>query len=198
VLLGLALAPLALLPMLALAAVGVGKPAPDFTGVDSNGQSHRLSDFKGKTVVLEWTNHDCPFVVKHYSTGNMQALQREATGDGIVWLSIISSAPGKQGHVSPEQANELTASRKAAPSAVILDTSGDIGRLYGAKTTPHMYVIDGSGTLVYMGGIDDRPSSRKSDIEGANNYVRTALNELAAGKPVTDASTRPYGCSVKY
>jgi hypothetical protein len=128
----------------------------------------------------------------------MQALQREATGDGIVWLSIISSAPGKQGHVSPEQANELTASRKAAPSAVILDTSGDIGRLYGAKTTPHMYVIDGSGTLVYMGGIDDRPSSRKSDIEGANNYVRTALNELAAGKPVTDASTRPYGCSVKY
>lgn len=198
VLLGLALAPLVLLPMLALAAVGVGKPAPDFTGVDSNGQSHRLSDFKGKTVVLEWTNHDCPFVVKHYSTGNMQALQREATGDGIVWLSIISSAPGKQGHVSPEQANELTASRKAAPSAVILDTSGDIGRLYGAKTTPHMYVIDGSGTLVYMGGIDDRPSSRKGDIEGANNYVRTALNELAAGKPVTDASTRPYGCSVKY
>lgn len=197
-LLGLALAPLAFLPMLALAAVGVGKPAPDFTGVDSNGQSHRLSDFKGKTVVLEWTNHDCPFVVKHYSTGNMQALQREATADGIVWLSVISSAPGKQGHVSPEQANELTASREAAPTAVILDSSGDIGRSYGAKTTPHMYVIDASGTLVYMGGIDDRPSSRKSDIEGANNYVRTALNELAAGKPVSDASTRPYGCSVKY
>lgn len=194
----LGLAVIVLTPMLAAAAVSVGEPAPDFTGVDSQGQSHRLSDFRGKTVVLEWTNHDCPFVVKHYSTGNMQALQREATADGIVWLSIISSAPGKQGHVSAEEANQLTQSRNAAPSAVILDPSGDIGRMYGAKTTPHMYIIDPDGMLVYMGGIDDRPTSTRSDVEGANNYVRAALRQLASGEAVTDPSTRPYGCSVKY
>ena len=194
----LSLALLGLAPMLVLAAAGVDKTAPEFTGVDSNGQAHRLSDFRGKTVVLEWTNHDCPFVVKHYSTGNMQALQREATADGIVWLSIISSAPGKQGHVSADKANELTRSRNASPTAVILDPSGDIGRLYGAKTTPHMYIIDREGTLVYAGGIDDRPTSRKSDVEGANNYVRTALAQLAAGESISEPATRPYGCSVKY
>lgn len=194
----LMLALLGLAPLGALAAVEVGKPAPDFTGTDSNGQTQRLSDFRGKTVVLEWTNHDCPFVVKHYSTGNMQAIQRETTAEGIVWLSIISSAPGKQGHVSPQQANELTRSRDAAPTAVILDPSGDIGRLYGAKTTPHMYIVDAEGTLVYMGGIDDRPTARHSDVEGANNYVRTALTQLANGQTVSEPVTRPYGCSVKY
>lgn len=192
-------AALLFLPALpALAGVQVGRPAPDFTGTDSSGKTHRLSDYRGRTVVLEWTNHDCPYVRKHYGSGNMQALQREATAQGVVWLSVISSAPGKQGYVSGAEADALTAARKAAPSAVILDPEGKIGRLYGAKTTPHMYIVDPSGTLVYMGGIDDRPTADPADIEGAHNYVRAALAELAAGRPVSDAVTRPYGCSVKY
>ena len=178
--------------------VSVGKAAPDFTGVDSNGNKHSLSDFKGKTVVLEWTNHDCPYVKKHYNSGNMQQLQKNATDNGVVWLSIISSKPGKQGHVSGKQANELTQSRNAAPTAVILDETSEIGRLYGAKTTPHMYIIDKTGQLVYMGGIDSIPSSNESDIAKANNYVTAALDAMAAGKPVKDSVTRPYGCSVKY
>ena len=138
----------------AYASVNVGKPAPDFTGVDSQGSKHTLSQYKGKTVVLEWTNHECPYVKKHYNSGNMQKLQKNATNNGIVWLSIISSRPGKQGHVSGEQANQLTQSRNAAPTAVILDETSEIGLLYGAKTTPHMYIIDKTGQLVYMGGID--------------------------------------------
>jgi peroxiredoxin len=186
------------LPLAARAAVEVGKPAPDFTAIDTQGISHKLSDFRGKTVILEWTNHECPFVVKHYATDNMQTLQRETTAEGIVWLSIISSAPGKQGYVSPVEADELTQSRKAAPTAVLLDESGDVGRAYGARTTPHMYIIDGDGTLQYMGGIDDRPSTSHGDVSGAKNYVRAALADLAAGKPVAEAVTRPYGCSIKY
>ena len=180
------------------AKVSVGNAAPDFTGVDSNGNKHSLSDFKGKTVVLEWTNHDCPYVKKHYNSGNMQQLQKTATGNGVVWLSIISSKPGKQGHVSGKQANELTRSRNAAPTAVILDETSAIGRLYGAKTTPHMYIIDKTGQLVYMGGIDSIPSSNEDDIADAKNYVTAALDAMAAGKPIADSVTRPYGCSVKY
>jgi peroxiredoxin len=180
------------------AGLSVNQPAPDFTGVDSNGKTHALSQYRGETVVLEWTNHDCPYVRKHYQSGNMQSLQQAATRDGVVWLSIISSAPGKQGHVSAAKANELTSKRNASPSAVILDENGDIGRLYGAKTTPHMYIIDPDGTLVYMGGIDDIPSSNPEDIARANNYVSVALQSLSDGKPIADNVTRPYGCSVKY
>ena len=192
---------LSLLTVFSLAAhagVSVGQPAPDFTGIDSNGNQHTLSQYKGKTVVLEWTNHDCPYVKKHYNSGNMQTLQKQATADGVVWLSIISSSPGKQGHVSGGKANDLTRSRNAAPTAVILDETSAIGRLYGAKTTPHMYIIDKTGQLVYMGGIDSIPSSDEADIAGAKNYVRAALDAMTAGKTIEDSITRPYGCSVKY
>ena len=180
------------------ATLGVGEPAPDFEGVDTQGVTHRLADYRGKTVVLDWTNHDCPYVRKHYSAGNMQAQQQEAAAQGVVWLSIISSAPGKQGHVTPAQADELTRSRQAAPQAVILDPDGKIGRAYSAKTTPHMYIIDPSGTLVYMGGIDNNASPNADDIPAARQHVRVALQELAAGKPISESVTRPYGCSVKY
>ena len=180
------------------ATLGVGEPAPDFEGVDTQGVTHRLADYRGKTVVLEWTNHDCPYVRKHYGAGNMQEQQREAAAQGVVWLSIISSAPGKQGHVSAAQADELTRSRKAAPQEVILDPDGTIGRAYGAKTTPHMYIIDPAGRLVYMGGIDENSSANAEDIPEARQHVRVALQELAAGKPVSEPVTQPYGCSVKY
>jgi hypothetical protein len=180
------------------AAPKVGAPAPDFSVVDTAGETWSLGGLSGKKVVLEWTNHDCPFVVKHYGSGNMQALQKEATEGGYVWLSVISSAPGKQGHVSPAVADDLTDSRDAAPTAVLLDASGDMGRAYDAKTTPHMYIIDESGILVYMGGIDDRPTANQADIDGANNFVRLAMTDLAAGNPIDNPVTRPYGCSVKY
>lgn len=182
----------------AYAAVNIGQPAPGFTGTDSNGVQHTLQQYQGRTVVLEWTNHDCPYVRKHYQSNNMQNLQKQASADGVVWLTIISSAPGKQGHVSARQANELSTSRGAAPAAVILDPSGDIGRAYGAKTTPHMYIIDKAGTLVYMGGIDNIPSADMDDIQSATNYVRAALGQLSGGQPIRDSVTRPYGCSVKY
>ena len=180
------------------AAPGIGTAAPEFTGTDSYGRAHSLADYRGRVVVLEWTNHDCPYVEKHYGTENMQTLQREASAAGHAWFSIVSSAPGLQGHVEPDQANALTANRDAAPSAVILDPSGTIGRLYGARTTPHMYVIDPAGMLVYMGGIDDRPTARWSDVDGADNHVRAALADLAAGRPVATPVTQAYGCSVKY
>lgn len=180
------------------AALRVGEPAPGFEGVDTGGNVHRLADYRGKTVVLEWTNHDCPYVRKHYGAGNMQAQQREAAAQGVVWLSIISSAPGKQGHVSPEAAEELTRKRKAAPLAVILDSEGRIGRAYHARTTPHMFIIDATGVLVYMGGMDSISTASPDDIPQATQYVRVALQELAAGKPVSTPVTRPYGCSVKY
>ncbi|NEV61149.1 thioredoxin family protein [Thiorhodococcus minor] len=182
----------------ALAKPEVGAPAPAFTGTDTSGQSWRLADLHGKTVVLEWTNHDCPYVRKHYGSGNMQALQREAAGNGVLWLSVISSAPGKQGYVSPAEADALTRQRDASPTAVLLDPEGTMGRAYGAQTTPHLFVIDGSGTLVYMGGIDDRPTTDPADIAGATNYVRAALADLAAGESLGTPVARPYGCSVKY
>jgi peroxiredoxin len=180
------------------AAPRIGEPAPDFEGVDTRGEVHRLADYRGKIVVLEWTNHDCPFVRKHYGAGNMQDQQREAAAQGVVWLSVISSAPGKQGHVSPGEADELSRKRDAQPHAVILDTAGKIGHSYTAKTTPHMFIIDAAGKLVYMGGIDSITSANPDDIPRATQYVRVALQEMAAGKPVSSAVTKPYGCSVKY
>lgn len=178
----------------------VGSSAPAFTGTTSNGETVSLADFAGKTVVLEWTNDGCPFVKKHYATppANMQSLQASAAADDVVWLSVISSRPGSQGHASPEKANELTSSRGAAPAHVILDESGDIGRLYGAKTTPHMYIVTPEGKLVYDGAIDSIPSAKVEDIAKAENYVTAALADLSAGKPVATASTKPYGCAVKY
>jgi len=181
-----------------IAAPRVGEPAPDFTGVDTQGKTHRLADYRGKTVVLEWTNHDCPYVRKHYGAGNLQEQQREAAAQGVIWLSVISSAPGQQGYVSPAEADELTRSRKAVPHAVLLDPEGRIGRAYEAKTTPHMFIIDEAGKLVYMGGIDSLATADPADIPKATQYVRVALKERAAGQPISAPVTRPYGCSVKY
>jgi peroxiredoxin len=183
----------------ALAAPQVGQPAPNFTVVDTAGVEHSLADFAGTKVVLEWTNHECPFVVKHYGSDNMQNQQRMARDEhDVVWLSVISSKPGAQGHVSPERADELTADRNAYPTAVLLDESGDMGRAFDARVTPHMYIIDEAGVLQYMGGIDSNPSSNPADIPGATQYVVAALTELAAGEPITDTVTRPYGCTIKY
>lgn len=193
----LAFAFVAIMPT-ANAAPAVGEPAPDFVGVDSNGVEHNLSDFKGKTVVLEWTNHECPYVVKHYSVGNMQKLQKDATEKDVVWLSIHSSAEGKQGHVDGEKANMVAKEKGAHATAHILDASGEIGRLYDAKTTPHMFVVDAEGILAYAGAIDSDSSYKSESIEGATNYVMAAVNALSEGKPVEVASTKPYGCSVKY
>ena len=179
------------------AAPQVGAPAPDFTVVDSKGNSHSLQDFAGKNVVLEWTNHDCPFVVKHYS-GNMQALQAEMKLQDVVWLSVISSAPGKQGHVSGAKADELTASRSAMPTAVVFDESGVVGQAYAAKTTPHMYVIDKAGVLQYMGGIDSIASAKVDDIAKATPYFANAAKAVINGKTPDPAVTKPYGCSIKY
>ncbi|NQZ13526.1 MAG: thioredoxin family protein [Alphaproteobacteria bacterium] len=182
----------------AQAAPTVGEMAPEFTAVDSNGNSHNLSDFRGKTVVLEWTNNECPFVVKHYGSGNMQKLQKEATDKDVVWLSIHSSAEGKQGHVNGEQANAVAEEQGANATAQLLDASGDIGRLYNAKTTPHMFVVDADGNLAYAGAIDSDSSFKPEAIEGATNYVMAAIDSLAAGTEIEVSSTKPYGCSVKY
>lgn len=179
-------------------AARVGQPAPDFEAVDSQGRTRSLSEFRGRYVVLEWTNAECPFVKKHYGSGNMQSLQKQAAAQGVVWLSIVSSAPGKQGHVTGARADELTRSRGAAPSAVLLDERGEVGRLYDAVTTPHMFIVDPKGTLIYAGGIDDTPSTDPADIPKSKNYVKAALTEALAGQPVTQAVTRPYGCDVKY
>ena len=176
----------------------INEMAPDFTGVDSNGVSHDLSDFKGKVVVLEWTNHQCPFVAKHYGSSNMQKLQKEATSKGVVWLSIISSAPDTQGYVSGTEANQLTKSRDASPTAVILDPEGNIGRLYNARTTPHMYVIAPDGVLRYMGAIDNKPRTNYADVKTENNYVSAAIDSILNNRPVETTVTQPYGCSVKY
>lgn len=180
------------------AAATVGQPAPDFSVVDSNGKMHKLSDYKGKFVVLEWHNQGCPYVKKHYGSGNMQKLQKEWTGKGIVWLTIISSAPGKQGFVSAQEENMYLKQAGASPTAALLDPNGDVGRLYAAKTTPHMIVIDPKGTMVYNGAIDDKPTADPADLNGATNYVTAALNEATAGKPVSVSATKPYGCTVKY
>jgi peroxiredoxin len=179
-------------------AARVGDAAPNFTATDTNGQSHKLSDYAGKFVVLEWHNRGCPYTQKHYNSGNMEKLQREWTARGVVWLTIISSAPGKQGYVTAEDENAYVKQVNAAPTAVLLDPAGTVGHLYDAKTTPHMFVINPQGVLIYNGAIDDKPTPDPSDISGARNYVSLALTEALAGKSVTTPTTRPYGCSVKY
>ena len=194
----LILAALPGLPAMASAAPAIGQPAPGFTGTNTAGQPVSLNDYRGSVVVLEWTNNECPFVQRQYQSGNMQSLQKHAADEGVVWLTIISSAPGEQGFVDGQQADKLTADRGAAPRAVILDPSGDIGHSYAAKTTPHMYVIDRSGTLVYMGAIDDQPRITSTSPAEAHNYVRAALTAVADGKPVTTPVTQAYGCSIKY
>jgi peroxiredoxin len=176
----------------------VGKAAPDFTLTDTAGKTHSLSAFKGKVVVLEWTNPDCPFVKKHYDAGNMQNLQKTWTGKDVVWLAVNSSAPGKQGNFPAEKWTSLMKEKNAAPTAVLLDADGKAGKLYGAKTTPHMFVIDQAGLLVYDGAIDDKPSPDPASLKDAKNYVSAALESTLAGKPVETPSTKPYGCSVKY
>ncbi len=178
----------------------IGSPAPAFTGVTSTGETISLGDYAGKTVILEWTNDGCPFVQKHYdeSYRNMQTLQADAAAEDIVWLSVISSAPGEQGHVSGAEAEAINEGRGASPSAVILDVSGDIGRLYDAKTTPHMYIVTPDGTLVYNGAIDSIRSADTADIPKATNYVTASLASLESGQAPDPAVTRPYGCSVKY
>ena len=187
----------------AITAPEVGKAAPAFTAVDTKGATHSLAAYKGKWVVLEWFNHDCPYVKKHHApldggVGNTQAMQRDYTKRGVVWLSIVSSAPGKQGFTTAERANELTKEKGAAPTAVIRDTTGALGRLYGARNTPQYAIIDPQGVLRYSGAIDDRPSPSVSDIAEATNYVRAALDAGLAGKPIAAALTQPYGCNVKY
>jgi peroxiredoxin len=182
----------------AQAAATVGKAAPDFTLADSNGKNHSLSQYKDKFVVLEWINFDCPFVKKHYGSGNMQKLQDKYTKKGVEWLSINSSSEGRQGNYPPAKINELLKSHNSHASAYLIDADGKVGRLYGAKTTPHMFVIDKKGSLVYAGAIDDKPSVDEGDINNAKNYVAAALDSAMAGKPVATAQTQAYGCSVKY
>jgi len=183
---------------LATAAVRVGQPAPDFTAVDSNGQTHSLSEYKGKFVVLEWHNNGCPFVRKHYESGNMQNLQKDWTSKGVIWLTVISSSPGQQGYVTGSEENAYIKQMGAAPTAALLDPKGTVGHLYGAKTSPHMFVVSPQGMLIYDGAIDDKPTTDKADVNGAKNYVNAALNSAMSGKPVDESTTHPYGCSVKY
>jgi peroxiredoxin len=179
-------------------AAEIGGPAPDFHGADSNGKTQSLDQYRGKFVVLEWHNHDCPYTLKHYQSGNMQSLQKQWTAKGVVWLTVISSAPGTQGYVDAAQENAYLRKMGAQPTAAILDPKGEIGHLYGAKTTPNMFVIDPSGKLIYAGAIDDHPTTDVSDIQTSKNYVSAALTEAMKGQPVQVAVTRPYGCSVKY
>jgi peroxiredoxin len=179
-------------------AITPGSQAPDFKGTDSNGVSHSLSQYRGKYVVLEWANQGCPYDQKHYLSGNMESLQRQWTDKGVVWLSVLSSAPGEQGNVSPAEENQYLKKMKAVPTAALLDPEGRIGRLYEAKTTPHIFVIDPKGKLIYQGAIDDKPTTNHADIKTAHNYLNDALDSAMAGKAVPVATTRPYGCSVKY
>ncbi len=190
------LAGLAIVP--AAAQQVTGKPAGNFRLTDADGKSVTLDQFKGRPVVLEWNNPGCPFVQKHYDSGNMQATQAKAKAAGAAWLTINSGAPGKQGYMTGPEAKKFVTAQKAQPTAYLLDPQGRVGKGYAAKTTPHMYLIDASGKLVYQGGIDDKPTADKADIAGARNHVLAALGEVKAGKPVSVAETRPYGCSVKY
>lgn len=176
----------------------VGTPAPNFTATDSRGQSETLAQYRGKFVVLEWHNQGCPFTKKHYLSGNMQALQKEWTAKGVVWFTVISSAKGQQGYVSADEENAYLARVHAAPTAVLLDSDGRVGRLYSARTTPQMVVIDPSGKVIYDGAIDNRPTPDVEDVHGAENYVSDALTAAMAGKPVATPYVRPYGCAVKY
>jgi peroxiredoxin len=176
----------------------VGQPAPDFTLKDSHGQARSLKDFSGKYVVLEWTNYECPFVLKHYGSGNMQKLQKEYTAKGVVWLSICSSGPGKQGNYAPDEINKRMADLQAAPTAYLLDGEGTVGKTYGAKSTPTIFVINPKGLLVYSGAADSIPSADQADIPKATNYIEATLDEAMSGKPVLVASTKSYGCAVHY
>lgn len=176
----------------------IGEPAPAFSVTGSDGAEHHLADHAGKVVVLEWTNHECPFVVKHYEAGNMQALQEKAAASDVVWLTVISSKPDSQGHVDAAAADRLTESRGASPHAVLLDSGGTMGRAYDARVTPHMYVIDADGVLVYAGGIDSIPSTNINDIARAEPHFANALDDVLAGDAVRNAQTRPYGCTIKY
>ncbi|MGH8046260.1 MAG: thioredoxin family protein [Chthoniobacterales bacterium] len=182
----------------AQAAPEIGKPAPDFTLKDETGADRSLGDYKGKTVVLEWFNYGCPFVKKHYDSQTMQKLQKAATDDGVVWLSVVSSAPGHQGSLTTEEAAAKKKELGMSSTAVLLDADGKVGHLYDARTTPDMFVINGKGELVYSGAIDDQPSPDPSTLEGATSYVKDALAAVKAGKPVTPAETKSYGCAVKY
>jgi peroxiredoxin len=182
----------------ALAGVGVGQPAPDFSLPDTKGQNHQLSQYKGKWVVLEWYQPDCPFVRKHYGSGNMQALQKEFTAKGVVWLSIDSSAPGQEGNYPADKLNEIASSQGVARTALLLDPAGKVGHAYGAKTTPDMYIINPEGKLVYEGAIDSKATTAVADLKTATNYVKVALDDSMTGKSVPQTVTRPYGCSVKY
>jgi peroxiredoxin len=184
-------------PLLSSAAK-IGAAAPDFTASASNGKSYRLSDFRGKFVVLEWHNNGCPYTRKHYESGNMQRLQKEWTARGVIWFTVISSAPGTQGYVTADQENAYMSRMHADPTAALLDASGDLGHMYDAKTTPHMIVVNPAGSIIYDGAIDDHPTSDQSDIAKSKNFVDEALTEAMAGKPVDTPATRPYGCSVKY
>jgi peroxiredoxin len=180
------------------AAAVVGKPAPNFKLADLNGKPVNLSNFRGKTVVIEWNNPECPFVKKHYGSGNMQKTQAAAAKDGVVWLTINSSAPGNQGHMSAAEAKAFVAKAGARPTAYLLDPGGVVGKTYDAKTTPHMFVVNKAGTVVYAGGIDDKPTPNPADVKSARNHVLAALSEVKGGKAVSVATSRPYGCAVKY
>jgi peroxiredoxin len=185
-------------PLNASESAKVDAPAPPFTLSDQNGSTHSLSDFKGKTVVLEWVNFDCPFVRKHYNSGNMQKLQKEYTAKGVVWLSVCSSAPGKQGYFKGDELKQRLGKEKAAPTAYLIDAEGNVGKAYGARTTPHMFVINKDGVLVYAGAIDDIASTDVDDIGKAKNDVAASLDAVMAGKPVEVKSSKSYGCGVKY
>jgi hypothetical protein len=179
-------------------AVAPGTPAPDFKGTDSNGTQHTLSEYRGKFVVLEWANQGCPYDRKHYLSGHIESQQRDWTAKGVVWLSVISSAPGEQGYVTLSEENDYLKTMHAAPTAALLDPTSTIARLYEAKTTPHIFIIDPTGKLIYQGALDDKPTTEQADLKGARNYLNETLTAAMAGKPVPVASTRPYGCSVKY
>jgi cytochrome oxidase Cu insertion factor (SCO1/SenC/PrrC family) len=192
------------LTILSFAALGaqatavVGQAAPNFTATDTSGKTVSLADFKGKHVVLEWVNPSCPYVVKHYGSQNMQGTQKEATAKGVVWLAVNSTAPEHGDYKAPAAMGQWMAGQKAAASATLMDPDGKVGRAYGARTTPHMYIVDPQGKLVYAGGIDNKPTANPADVATATNHVKVALSETLAGKPVSQATTRPYGCSVKY
>lgn len=191
------------LPLL-LAAAGaqavatVGQPAPEITLKDTTGKTVRLSDFKGKHVVLEWTNPGCPFVRKHYDSGNMPATQKDAAGKGVVWLAVNSTEKASGDYLEPAKLTSWLKERQSVPTAILMDEEGTAGRAYGARTTPHIYIVNPQGQLIYAGGIDSIPSAKADDIPRATNYVKTGLAEALAGKPLTAATTRPYGCSIKY
>jgi peroxiredoxin len=184
--------------LLAVDSPPVGGAAPDFSLTDAKGKAHSLSEYKGKYVVLEWFNPECPFVKKHYGSGNMQKLQGEYTGKGVVWLSIDSSAPGSEGNLTPEQAEKKVGEWKTRQTALLLDPEGKAGRAYGAKNTPHMFVINPEGKVIYEGAIDSKATPNPADIPNSTNYIKVALDESLAGKSVTTSSTKPYGCSIKY